>query len=400
MRKVIYTVITDNCDKLREPCALSDGWDYVCFTDDPYLKSNTWKIKLLSNPIEPKKLSRIVKILPHKYLSEYDLSLYLDSYILINRDVNEFVNDQLERHEETIIIKSHPRRTNIFDEVSQIIIQGKDDPLTVVNQAMSYKRVGFDSELLFENGIMIRRHNETSCINVMNVWWNQIEKHSYRDQISLPYVLWKTGYKIGVFEQKDIVKYFSILSKQSQAKSKVKIFEGTPYGPNKQYGKALNEFCEQAPKDSWIIIRDRDTMYLEDNGQQIIDIAERYPDTGVFGCMTNRLGLNWQLHNGEISEDSDILNHYKIAKELKEKNGTECATIGSCVGGLFLMFKKSTWEKVHFREGNIIQNNIYFDWDFVARIKDLNMPIRLMMGVYIFHYYRLHKNVRDITHLI
>ena len=31
----------------------------------------------------------------------------------------------------------------------------------------------------------------------MEDWWKEIEKYSNRDQVSLPYVLWKNGYQIG-----------------------------------------------------------------------------------------------------------------------------------------------------------------------------------------------------------
>lgn len=395
---VIYTVITGNADKLRNPSVLSIGWDHICFTDNPHLKSDVWKIVLIKDKIEPRKLSRKVKLLPHLYLEDYKISLYIDSYILINRDINEFVEQQLVKGD--VVVKTHPRRNNISDELKQIIVLGKDDPEIVTEQVLNYKAEGFNKDLLFENGIMIRRHNTNGCMNIMNAWWNQIQRYSYRDQLSLPYVLWKLNYQVGSFTQGKAERYFSILSKFTSKKKDAVIFEGTPYGPNLQYGRAINEFCEQAPKDSWIIIRDRDTMYLEDNGQQIIDIANRYPDTGVFGCMTNRLGLNWQLPDGKISDDPNIINHKLIATHLKAKHNTECATLGTCVAGLFLMFKKSTWERVKFREGNIIQNDIYFDWDFVSRILTLGMPIRLMLGVYLFHYYRLDKDIRDVTHLI
>ena len=34
MRKVAYTYIIGNYDSLKEPSVITEGWDYICFTDD------------------------------------------------------------------------------------------------------------------------------------------------------------------------------------------------------------------------------------------------------------------------------------------------------------------------------------------------------------------------------
>ena len=43
LRKVVYTVITGKYDNLRSQPRIK-GWDYICFTDDPELKSEFWDI--------------------------------------------------------------------------------------------------------------------------------------------------------------------------------------------------------------------------------------------------------------------------------------------------------------------------------------------------------------------
>ena len=44
-------------------------------------------------------------------------------------------------------------------------------------------------------GCIVRRHNEDQVINLMSEWWFQINKYSYRDQISFPYVCWKNNFQ-------------------------------------------------------------------------------------------------------------------------------------------------------------------------------------------------------------
>ena len=41
--KVCYTVLFGDYEELKEPTIISDGWRYVCFTDQP-LKSDVWEI--------------------------------------------------------------------------------------------------------------------------------------------------------------------------------------------------------------------------------------------------------------------------------------------------------------------------------------------------------------------
>jgi hypothetical protein len=46
---------------------------------------------------------------------------------------------------------------------------------------------------MVQTGIMIRKHNEQRCIEVMELWKDELVKHSHRDQLSFNYALWKTN---------------------------------------------------------------------------------------------------------------------------------------------------------------------------------------------------------------
>lgn len=45
----------------------------------------------------------------------------------------------------------------------------------------------------FENPVIIRKTNDDELKAVMRTWWEQIERFTHRDQLSLPYALWKNG---------------------------------------------------------------------------------------------------------------------------------------------------------------------------------------------------------------
>ena len=44
-KNCIYTAIIGDYDNLYTPKIVTEGWDYICFTDNKKLKSDFWTIK-------------------------------------------------------------------------------------------------------------------------------------------------------------------------------------------------------------------------------------------------------------------------------------------------------------------------------------------------------------------
>ena len=84
-KKVIYTCLVGNYDVLRQPLAIDESYDYVCFSND--IKEDrvgVWQIRPIPFVHEDKaRLSRYVKILPHRALEDYEWSLWMDANIQI-----------------------------------------------------------------------------------------------------------------------------------------------------------------------------------------------------------------------------------------------------------------------------------------------------------------------------
>ena len=51
---------------------------------------------------------------------------------------------------------------------------------------------------LYENNLIIRKHNDPALIALILEWWDMLSRYSKRDQLSLVYLLWK--HKIQVEE--------------------------------------------------------------------------------------------------------------------------------------------------------------------------------------------------------
>ena len=49
---------------------------------------------------------------------------------------------------------------------------------------------------MLECNLIVRDHDDAAMKKVMEMWWEEFCKRSKRDQLSLPYVLFKNGIKV------------------------------------------------------------------------------------------------------------------------------------------------------------------------------------------------------------
>lgn len=196
-KKVVYTCITGNYDNLIEPGYVSEDFDYICFTDNINLKSNVWKIlpipeDLLSLP--KVKQQRNIKINTHKYLKEYDISIWVDSSVKLSDNINNVLKT-LDFSKYNIFITTHPQRDCIYKEGEACIKLKKDTKESIETELNAFKISGMPENYgLLETNVIIKMHNDHDCITLMELWAALLNKYSHRDQISLPYALWLLNY--------------------------------------------------------------------------------------------------------------------------------------------------------------------------------------------------------------
>ncbi len=231
MNKVIYTAIFGGYDDVVEPTFKNDSWDYICFTDTD-LKSDFWEVrKVLPLYEDSTRNARKYKLLPHRYLAEYDISLWMDGNFLIRDDVNELIDKYLS--DKNFACHDHMNcrldpRDCVYDEYNAIMNLGnsdpnknyKDNPQVMYDQVKRYQDEGYPSHNgLIVSGILLRKHNEEEVKITMEEWWEEIKYGSKRDQLSFDYSVWKTNLKYNYIEG-DIRdnKYFKLLSHNHQKK--------------------------------------------------------------------------------------------------------------------------------------------------------------------------------------
>ncbi len=188
MNKVIYTAIFGEYEELKEPLVVTKGWDYFCFTDQPF-KSKVWKIiKTDCSSYGPQLTARDIKINAHLFLPFYEYSIWVDGSFFINTDLNVWFNT---RFKAPFTCIKHPIRNCVYDEAQACIKHLRGNPEDIKRQISKYAGLGMPrNNGVISSGILMRRNCE-EVNNFCEKWFNEVKENSMRDQLAFSFVSWK-----------------------------------------------------------------------------------------------------------------------------------------------------------------------------------------------------------------
>ena len=205
--RIIYTSVFGGYDNVVEQS--SDGWDWKCFSEETHM------------PIyeDNNRNAKKFKVLPHRYLKDYEYSVFIDGNMSVVGNLDELVNKYLK--DSNVAFFSHNNnyldaRNCPYQEAQTILDLGaknmkltpergmlnyKDDPYLIQKQMTKYSMVGFPKDNgLITGMVILRRHNEKDCIETMEDWWTEIKYGSKRDQLSFNYCAWKNNLKFNYMD--------------------------------------------------------------------------------------------------------------------------------------------------------------------------------------------------------
>lgn len=236
---VVYTGVFGQYDELLPPRYKKEEFDYICFTDDSSLTSENWNIVQLTDDNFPKNSfpanSRekviMVKLLSHKFLPDYDYSIWVDGNVQITGKIEHLVDKYLD--DNYLAVQKHPVRNCIYEEAKACLKLGKGDGKKIKYQMDRYRELGYPEENgLIEANILFRKHNHPDVIELMEAWLEEIKNGSTRTQLSFNYVAWKQDFHYevleeGTFEHDNYFRLLPHLSKENgkwnKWKSRLKI---------------------------------------------------------------------------------------------------------------------------------------------------------------------------------
>lgn len=196
----IYTCITGNYDKIEEPLIIESACDYFLFTNNDNLKSNLWNIKDIPEDIKKLennvKINRYIKMHPKELFPDYDYSIYIDGNVEIISTISQLIKNI--NNKTGLAIHRHCERKCIYDEIKACRAYNKGKYSNLKKQAKRYKKEGFPQNYgMLECNMLISDLQNDILTKIFNKWWEEyLKSESMRDQIALPYVLWKNNLNI------------------------------------------------------------------------------------------------------------------------------------------------------------------------------------------------------------
>jgi hypothetical protein len=185
-RRALFTAITGEYETLNELQGPARGsLDALCFTDNPNLSSDTWKIVYIEPafPLDPIRSQRSVKVVRHAELLNYDQTLYIDNSVRLKVDPSTILDAWLASAE--LAMPEHRFRESVDAEFDADIEHRLDSRDRVLEQHHHYSEAY--PQCLAEKplwGALIARKNTESVALFERIWLDHVLRYSRRDQLS------------------------------------------------------------------------------------------------------------------------------------------------------------------------------------------------------------------------
>lgn len=199
MKICVYTYVLGGYDELLEQAVAVDSEaDFVCFTDDPDMRSETWRIELVTPryPTDVVRSARELKILGHRVLDAYDVTVCIDASVLLRqppeRIVEAWLSDDVD-----MALPQHSYREQVLDEFDEVVRLNYDDRSRVHEQLLSYSVSDPDAltQKPLWTAILVRRRT-TEVADAMRLWFDHVLRYSRRDQLSVNVALSRTRLRV------------------------------------------------------------------------------------------------------------------------------------------------------------------------------------------------------------
>jgi len=188
----VFTAVLGDTDPLRRPLIVVPDVRYVCFSDRAVHVPPYETIRIV--PAEgPRLTSRRLKILAdHPALESPEFSLWHDAAFTLTSNPRGLVTlmDGAD-----LLALQHPHRSTIAEEAEAIATLGYVDRTLLDRQVAAYTALGFTQRAITSTGLCLRRHT-MPIANFNRIWWAEVRKWHWRDQMSVDFARWLTATKV------------------------------------------------------------------------------------------------------------------------------------------------------------------------------------------------------------
>ncbi len=197
----VYTAVFGGYDDVPEPLIRPDNIDYFLISETAPAgtdheentsggaKRSRWNYMSAKDVVPEEYLSdpvlanRWCKMHPHLLFPNFTLSVYVDSNVLIVSDLTALTHT-MQTFPAAMFL--HKQRDCVYEEIRACILKKKDKEETLRAQEALLRSHHIPEHAgLLEAPVIVRRHNDPRCKDLMDAWWDAFRQGSRRDQIAL-----------------------------------------------------------------------------------------------------------------------------------------------------------------------------------------------------------------------
>jgi hypothetical protein len=217
MNVLIYTVIINNYDTLSDVTGFQrENVTFKCYSNThskTECEAKGWKSVVIEKPAFGYKNAclenRILKFFEFTP-GQYDIVVYLDGNKHIT-NIDKLLEwcKELYDSDKQMILSKHWGRNTVKEELSEVVMLGKCETHITNLEYNCFLKDGFKDDVgLYCASVQIRK--TTNAVNeFLKRWLDEYKKFQTRDQLSLPYVIWKSNMldKIKVIETSELLSF-------------------------------------------------------------------------------------------------------------------------------------------------------------------------------------------------
>lgn len=247
MKIVVYSCTFPDYDLIFSPIERTPGVDYVLFSPRRPRLSRGWRWRSIPPEVvdAPQNIvNRFCKFFPHRLFPDADISIYVDGNILIRGDLSPLIRE-FAASDADIGLFRHAERRSVAEEVAFAKASGRVAPPyhdLADRQLADYAADGLPTDhVLTQNAVIFRRHRDHRLPDAMAMLWEHLQRYTQRDQISMPYIIFKNNLKLYIwnwdYKQSNI--YFMRYSHRKSAYNDILLYIGLSSFYNNFIGKVF-----------------------------------------------------------------------------------------------------------------------------------------------------------------
>jgi hypothetical protein len=193
--RAVYTALMGNHEELPDqPVAASSAVPFICLTDDPDLRSDTWDVRLVPSllALDPIRSARALKITGDPSLAEYSETLWIDARVRLEEDPDVILDTWLDGAD--LALPRHSFRKDVVTEFEEVLLAGLDDSNRLYEQLVHYSTVAPDQlQAPVPWTGMLARRRTPEVERAMAEWLLHVVRYTRRDQLSFVHAVALAG---------------------------------------------------------------------------------------------------------------------------------------------------------------------------------------------------------------